>query len=67
MADTVMDGVPDMTSESAPNTAPKAAWTAPEATPAVALPKKFEWRKLQPFIWADCVVHHMGISWCASG
>ena len=50
MADTVMDGAPDMTSESAPNVAPKAAWTAPEATPAVALPKKFEWSKLQPFI-----------------
>jgi sulfonate transport system permease protein len=29
---------------------PTPGWTAPAATPAVALPRKFDWGKLQPFI-----------------
>jgi len=44
MADTALDNV---AAEAAP---PAGAWTAPTAIPAVALPRKFEWSKLQPFI-----------------
>jgi sulfonate transport system permease protein len=45
MADTVMETPP------VADTAPaKGGWTAPAATPAVALPSKFDWSKFQPFI-----------------